>query len=162
MTYWDKGKKKHNKWQKSRDQPVLNLIQGSGVCMSFALYIISDNNPRTCSGVCINFVKSSQKSERSRHTRLPARQEAGNIDLYYFAETSSHIVRYVKMFCLAMTCYWAYRHAELACPELPPWFRVPIAPVRILTALVRVLTKQMFFPGSVVPSIRRFGVSVIA
>jgi hypothetical protein len=54
-----------------------------------------------------------------------------------------------------MTCYWAYRHAELACPEPPPWFRVP-------TALVRVLTKQMFFPGSVVPSIRRFGVSVIA
>jgi hypothetical protein len=78
MTYWDKGKKKHNKWQKSRDQPVLNLIQGSGVCMSFA--------------------PSLPRNGRSRHTRLPARQEAGNIDLYYFAETSSHIVRYVKMF----------------------------------------------------------------
>jgi hypothetical protein len=68
MTCWDKGKKKHNKWQKSLDQSALNLIQGSGVCMSFA--------------------PSSQRVERSRHTRLPARQEAGNSRFFLMKSSS--------------------------------------------------------------------------
>jgi hypothetical protein len=57
----------------------------------------------------MSFAKSSQRSERSRHTRLPARQEAGKIDLYFVLEShlnppsAGRFVRFAKTLSLRMT-----------------------------------------------------------